>query len=255
MDLNFDPPWVLATLLLWARIGALFLASPIFSATRVPAPFVVLFTLALSGTLALGHELRYTGAGAQGIVAFALALLAEVFIGLLLGFTIQCAAAAFAIAGQLMDVQMGLSMGAIFNPVTRSSSPVIGSTLSLFALVYFFAADAHLAVLRGIGFSVSSIPLGALWQLQSPEQLIVPVAAMFSLSVAVVAPALFALLLVELASMVAARVLPQMNVFFVAIPAKIAIGLGTLAFSVGFMAPITQRAYTNIFRYWNEVLR
>jgi flagellar biosynthetic protein FliR len=122
-------------------------------------------------------------------------------------------------------------------------------------MAYFFAVDAHLAVVGGIAFSVSSIPLGSSWFMRSPELLIRPVAAMFSLAIVVIAPVLFILLLVELAVMVAARVLPQMNVFFVATPAKTAVGLGALALSGSFMAPVAARAYADIFRFWTEVSR
>lgn len=255
MSLRFDDAWLVSTVLLWVRVGALFLASPLVSIAKAPVAFIVLLTLVFAGTLAFAQDLQAPTATTATPLGFALCVITEAVVGTVLGFSIQCAMAAFGIAGQLLDVQMGFSMGSILNPVTRSSSPVLGSTLSLFAAAYFFATDAHLAIFRGLSFSVSSVPLGTPWFLQAPELIVRPVGAMFSVAVAVIAPVLFILLLVELASMVASRVLPQMNVFFVAIPAKIMIGLVVLALSGTFMAPTMSRAYADVFLFWSEVLR
>ena len=82
-----------------------------------------------------------------------------------------------------------------------------------------------------------------------------PVGAMFTTAIAVIAPVLFMLLLVELVLMMVSRVLPQMNVFFVGIPAKILIGLALLAATSAWVGPVMVRAYAGIFRFWEVVLR
>ena len=254
MALPFDQAWMLATMLLWVRLGALFLASPVLTSVRAPLPFILLLTLVFAGSVVTGQGLK-AGGTADVPMGFVLAVATEVVIGAMLGFAIQCALAAVAAAGQLLDIQLGFSMGAIFNPVTAASSSVLGSTLSLFAAVYFFATDAHLALFQGVLYSTEAVPLGSAWFVPSADLIIRPVAAMFTSAITVFAPALFVLLLVEVAAMVASRALPQMNVFFVAVPAKTLVGLVVLAASAPVIAPALSRAYAAGFKFWGEVLR
>lgn len=254
MSLKFDEAWMLATVLLWVRLGALFFMSPFVSAAKVPAVVVVLFTLALSGLFTMAFQVRAPQAMGD-VVQFALAVATELFTGALMGLALQCAFAAFAMAGQVLDVQMGFGMGSIFDPVTRSNTPVLGSVLALFGVAFFFAVDGHHAFMRGIAFSVTAVPPGTLGVSLSLGDLMRPVGAMFTTAIAVIAPALFVLLLVELVLMMTSRVLPQMNVFFVGVPAKILIGLVVLATTSVYVGPVMAKAYSGIFRFWDGVLR
>lgn len=254
MSLKFDEAWMLATVLLWVRLGALFFMSPFVSAAKVPATVVVVFTLALSGLFTMAFQTRATQPLGD-VVQLALAVAAELITGALMGFALQCAFAAFAMAGQVLDVQMGFGMGSIFDPVTRSNTPVLGSVLALFGVAFFFAVDGHHAFMRGIAFSVTAVPPGALGLSISLADLMRPVGAMFTSAIAVIAPTLFMLLLVELVLMMTSRVLPQMNIFFVAIPAKILVGFVALAITSVFVGPVMAKAYAGIFRFWDGVLR
>jgi flagellar biosynthetic protein FliR len=76
---------------------------------------------------------------------------------------------------------------------------------------------------------------------------------MFSLAIVVMAPALFMLLLVEVALDVMSRVLPQMNVMFVGMPVKVLVGLGALAVAAPGMAPVLRKVYASVFLFWQEV--
>jgi flagellar biosynthetic protein FliR len=254
MTLAFNEAWMLSAVLLWVRLGTLFFMSPLVSAMKAPATFVMLFTLVLSGLLAGAMPVQ-VGVALGNPIGLALAVLAEVITGALMGFAVQCGFAAFSMAGNLIDLQMGLGMGSVFNPVTRTNSPVMGSILALFSVAFFFAADGHHALMRGIAFSVSAVPPGTLWFVSSPAVVLRPFGAMFTTAIAVIAPALFLLMLVELVLMVAARVLPQMSVFFVAMPAKILIGLAALAMTASFIGPVMGASYVEIFRFWDGVLR
>jgi flagellar biosynthesis protein FliR len=108
---------------------------------------------------------------------------------------------------------------------------------------------------RGIAFSVSSLPPGSVVPALSPAALLRPFGAMFSAGVSVIAPVLFVLLLTELALGLISRVLPQMNVFFVGIPAKILVGLSVLALTATGIGQTMTATYASIFRFWDEVLR
>jgi flagellar biosynthetic protein FliR len=254
MDIAFNESWMLSTVLLWVRVGTLFYMSPWARALKAPAIFTVLLTFVLSGFLTITTGARAAFPLDQPSV-LVLAILAEVLTGALLGLAVQCVFAAFSMAGGLLDVQMGFGMGAVFNPVTQSHSPVLGSVLALFGVAFFFAVDGHHAVMRGLAFSVTQVSPGTPWFLVSPEVILRPVGAMFTTVLLLVAPVFMVLLLMEMALAVASRALPQMNVFFVGMPAKILAGLAVMALMVPLMSSVMTRAYGQIFSFWDGVLR
>lgn len=250
---GIDPTWASATFLLWVRLGALLVLSPLAQAVKAPVSVWVLLTLALSGCLTAAFGLR-TGVPID-VARLVLLVLSEAALGALLGLALHAAFAAFNLAGRLLDLQMGFGMGAVLDPVTRANAPMMGVALSLLGVAVFFGSDGHQALMRGIAHAAQSIPPGTVWQLPDAATLARPVGAMFSLAIVVMAPALFLLLLIELVLGVAARVLPQMNVLFVGMPIKIMVGLSTLAIAAPGMAPALRRTYGAVFIFWQQVLR
>jgi len=243
-----DPAWAVAVLLLWARLGALLTLSPLAQAIKAPPVFWVLFTLALSGTLCAALGLRTpVPSGAGGL---SLLLLSEVTLGALLGLSLHAAFASLAMAGRLLDLQMGFGMATVLDPVTRANVPVMGVALTLVGLSVFFGADGHHALLRGVAQVAQWVPPGALWRMPDAAALARSIGAMFSMTVVVVAPALFMLLLIELVLDVVSRVLPQMNVLFIGMPVKALAGLSILAIAAPGMAPALRRLYANTFDFW-----
>jgi len=249
---QIDPAWAVATLLLWARLGVLVGLSPLAQAVKTPVAFWVLFTLALAGTLCAALGVRAPVPG--GVAHLSLLLCGEVALGALLGFSLHAAFATLAMAGRLLDLQMGFGMATVLDPVTRANAPVIGVALTMLVVAVFFGLDGHHALLRGIAWSVREVPPGAAWHLPTPVQLLRVVGGMFSLAVVVVAPALFMLLMIEVVLAVAARVLPQMNVLFIGMPVKALAGMALLAPAAPGLASILRRVISAVFDFWQEVL-
>ena len=77
---------------------------------------------------------------------------------------------------------------------------------------------------------------------------------MFTLGLMLVAPAVFAVLLLDIGFALVARTMPQMNVFIIAIPFKVAVGLLVLALSMRYISAATDKAFESVFRYWTNLL-
>lgn len=253
MSLVIDQAWATTSALLWIRLGVLFFMTPLLAGFNGPPVVVAVLTLALAGLLCAGQPTA--AAMPHSVGAFVWAGVLEVGIGLLLAFGVHAAFAAFSMAGELLDLQIGFGAANVFNPVTRVASPLVGAILGSLAVIVFFAVDAHHALIRGIAFSVAQMPPGAENAHLSAPAVIRQFGAMFSLALALAAPVLFTLLLAEAGFAVISRVLPQMNVYFVGLPLKILAGLTTLALASTALVPVMTRAFAAIFRYWDEVLR
>ncbi len=210
----------------------------------------VLVALALACVIALPFAQQAVGAPAD-LATLLQALLRETLVGATLGLGILMAFAGFALAGRLVDVQIGFGLAQVFDPLTRARVPVLSSAFGLLAAVFFFLVDGHHAVLRGVAYSVERFPVGQGWQFTTAaEPLAREAAALFALGFALAAPVVLALLLVDFVLGVLSRNLPQLNMLVLGVPVKILAGL--LALSVwagGFGAPAA-RLYAEIHRTW-----
>jgi flagellar biosynthetic protein FliR len=250
--LDIDPAWAISVYFLSLRLGVLFVMTPIFSNLSGLITVRVLFTLALGVLLTTG--LGVPAARVPLEIGPVLATsLSELMIGATLAFGVFAAFGAFSVAGKILDIQSGFGIGSVFDPVTRAGAPLFATMLNLLAVAVFFGMNGHHAFLRGIAFSIQKLPPGASFSALTFDAVTRQFGLMFSLGVALIAPVMFCLFLVEVALAIVSRVLPQMNVFVVGMPIKIAAAIAMLAVTVGFVGPEMARVYASIFTYWEQV--
>ena len=246
--------WIVTMLLLSARIAALLLMTPLLYAASMPLLVRVLVTIGVACVVALPLAGRPAAVPLEPGPLLQ-ALLREVAVGATLGLGVLMAFAGFALAGRLVDVQVGFGIAQVFDPLTRSRMPVLSSTFALFAAVFFFLVHGHHALLRGIAYSVERFPVGHGAPLAGAAgPLVQGAAALFTLGFALAAPIVLGLLLVDFALGVIARNLPQLNMLVLGVPVKIVAGLLALwAWAGAFGAP-AGRLYAGIYRTWTAWL-
>jgi flagellar biosynthetic protein FliR len=175
-------------------------------------------------------------------------------IGGLMAFGVVAAFAAFLLGGRIIDVQMGFGVASLIDPTTRSSAPLLGTFLNFLAVVTFFAIDGHHLIIRGLAFSLEHIPPGTSLGEINIGAVVAHFGAMFIFGVMVVAPALIAILLLDIGLAVIARTMPQVNVFIVSLPLKIFVGLAMTAISLPYLGSVMKRIFESIFSYWESVV-
>ena len=122
------------------------------------------------------------------------------------------------------------------------------------AVIGFFAIDGHHLVVRALAYSLQRLPPGTPYSGINLGAVATQFGAMFSFAVAISAPVIFLLLLVDTALAVMARSMPQMNVFFLSLPLKILVGLLALVLSIGYLAPVSKRVFESIFNYFEQII-
>lgn len=253
MLLNIDQGWLVHICLASIRIGMLFILTPIFSSMSRVTTVRVLLTLSLSvllaANLAPAPQARDLGFGAL-LAAGA----AEVATGGVLVFGVFAAFSAFSVAGSLLDIQSGFSIGSVYDPVTGGGAPVFTTLLNLAAVAMFFALDGHHALVRGLAYSLREAPPGAGLAALDPGAVVRQFGVMFTLGVAMAVPVMFGLFMAEIALSVMSRSLPQMNMFVVGVPVKVVLALALLAATSGLLGPAMAKVYASIFSYWERVL-
>lgn len=253
MSVNIDQAWVLAVFLVALRVGMILMLTPIFTNLAGLVTVRVLFTLSLSLALVAGMGLR-PGHIELDMGHLLFAAMGEIFIGATLAFGIFAAFGAFSVAGKVIDIQSGFSIGTVYDPVTRGGAPLFSTMLNLVGVVAFFGMDAHHALLRGLAFSFTQVAPGTGLRLIDVGPIVRQFGVMFSLGVAVIIPVMLGLLLVEVGLAVISRVLPQMNIFVVGAPVKIFAAIGLLAMTAGSLGKVMGTIYASIFIFWEQVL-
>jgi flagellar biosynthesis protein FliR len=253
MRISLDMPWLLTTALIALRLGVALLLTPVLAFGSVPARFRLIFVVALAALLVAATGAR-APAGAQDVVAFAAMAAAEAMLGALLAFGVLAAFAAFQLAGRLLDLQLGFGVATLIDPATRGHAPLLGTLLWMAGAMLFFAIDAHHALIGAFALSLQSVPPGRPLGELALAPIVAQFGLMFSFSLAIAAPVVFMLLLVDTVVAVMARTMPQMNIFFLSLPLKILVGLLVLALSVVHIGPVARRCFESIFAMWESVL-
>lgn len=253
MKIGIDVVWLTAVFLAAVRLGPLFVLAPVFGAVNIPVRVRVFLSLALAATLAGQIDLQAAAIPTTvgGLIG---AAMVELVVGMAFAFGLFAAFGAFLFGGRILDIQIGFGVASLIDPATRSQAPLLGTALNLLAVVVFFAVDGHHMIIRALSWSLERLPPGrSLGELEATA-VGAQFGVMFAYGLLIVAPAVFALLLLDVALAVMARTMPQMNVFIVAMPLKVVVGLLVLALSVRHMQPAMNRIFESVPLYWQRLL-
>jgi flagellar biosynthetic protein FliR len=222
-------------ILVLARVTPLFFLAPLFSSELIP-PHV-------RGIIAVGISIGLAPIALHGqhIPTDPLTLGGLVVEGMLVGlgfaFTLAVLLGALESAGTLIDVGSGFSYGSLVNPMNGQESAVISRFYSLVGTLIFLVIGGDAWVLRGLARTFQLVPLTSAPQLSSlvggAEQVF---ATVFTAALEIAAPVLIALLITDVAFGVVSRVVPQLNVFAVGFPVKVAVALLVVGASLPFTA-------------------
>jgi len=262
MSFLVDPVWMTAALLVAVRIAPLFIMAPVLGGADIPVRIRIFLSLALavmivaaagSGIVPAGASVAtYSPLGSPGALMAAAA--SELLIGIALVFGVFAAFGAFLFGGRLLDIQIGFGIANVFDPITRSQGPLIGTALNMLAVTVFFSIDGHHMLIRGIVDSLQLFPPGRSLSELNGSAVVAQFGVVFAYGLMIVAPSVIMLLLVDAGLAVAARTMPQMNIFIVAMPLKVVVGVLTLALSMQYLGPALTRIYGSIGAYWVRLL-
>jgi flagellar biosynthetic protein FliR len=221
----FAPGVPQALALLALRVGGLLLVAPAFSARSVPVKvrtgLLLLFTLLLSAPAVAAAR-----GALPSLQVTPAAFLAESLVGFAVGFGAAVLVGAVETAGDLMSTTVGLSGASLLDPLSGASSTVLAQFAQLFAVTVLLSVGGHLVMLDALAESVRAVPLGAAVDVPAGlAALVAGGAVLFTLGVKFAAPVVAAAMIGNVALAVLTRVAPALNVFTVAFPLQIGLGL------------------------------
>ncbi len=225
VDVSFLPALATAFLLVFARIGMMVMMLPGLGDHSVPVRVRLALALALTAVILPLHRTAYAiDLTSLGPVLTMLG--SELLIGAMLGLTARLALSALQVTGSIMAQQMGLGLITAIDPSQGQQGALFGNFLTLLAVTLVFAADLHHLALAALSDSYTLFRPGELPLTGDLAALVTGlVAGAFRIGVQLAAPFLVFGILFNLGLGLLSRLMPQMQVFFVAIPLSILIGL------------------------------
>ncbi|TGE32625.1 flagellar biosynthetic protein FliR [Desulfosporosinus sp. Sb-LF] len=220
-------------LLIFARWTGMIMLAPVFGARGVPT----MVKLGLAGSLSV---IVYPLISALNpsipveLLPYVAVVIKEALVGLVIGFVIYAMTAIIQGAGQLIDFQMGFTMGAAIDPVYGVQSPMMGNFQMVLATMLLLATNSHHFLIAAmvksyayISINPTKLPVNYLFY----AQLITHV---FALAIQLGMPVFGALLVSDIGVGLLSRTVPQLNIFSVVFPVKIVFGFILLFLAVPF---------------------
>ena len=239
-----------AFLLVLCRITAFFVVAPVFSSRSFPTVIKIGlgFFVSVIVFLNVGFDTKVTADA-----TYILAIIREVFAGLLIGFVAYLFFTIVQTAGGLMDMQMGLAMANIVDPVTGVSAPIMGNFKFMVLILVLLSINGHHYLLAAIMDSYKWLPLdNNLFQIyyggSVTEFLTHTFASTFLLALQISAPIVVAMFLTDFGLALLARAAPQYNVFVIGLPLKLLIGLALLILLIPGFGPLFQIIFDRMFQ-------
>lgn len=232
MTVNLDwlPQTAFAYLLIFGRVGTMLMLMPALGENNIPArirlAFALLFAMVTYPLVIEGlPALPETIPGMIGLI------LHELVVGLILGGIARMIVMATQTAGAIIAFQASLSMAMAADPSQPGvQGALIGNFLTLLGVALIFAADLHYLVLAAIYDSYMYFPVTAPLMFDDAATLAInAVSGAFIVGVQMAAPFIVFGLVFYLGLGLLARLMPQLQVFFIAMPANVGIALILLA--------------------------
>lgn len=181
-------------------------------------------------------------------INYAMAIGREIIIGTLAGFGAALIFGALQVAGEIMSVTSAFGSARMLNPAFKEQSSALNNMFTTIVMVMFLVIDGHHEFLIAMQQTFNIVPLNGVIPESSLQLLVANTAQLIGAGIHLALPIVAAMLLVEIAFGLLARVAPQIQVFFMAIPLKAGVALLGLAFLLNIMLPLVAELYGTLGR-------
>lgn len=228
------------------RIMAMFIAIPLFNRQLLPGMLRLSIGAAL-GALAAPSLMPAVMASDLGAVQSMFIVVKEAFVGMVLGMLVAIPFWAFEAVGFFIDNQRGASISATLNPITGNDTSPLGILFNQAFIVFFFISGGFLLMLQLLYDSFRLWDVFTWMPTLRPETvpvLLEQLSRLVRVALLLSAPAVVAMFLAEVGLALVSRFVPQLQVFFMAMPIKSALAVLVLMLYA-----------TTLFEYAGELLQ
>lgn len=219
-------------LAVFVRLGAAMMFLPGFSETFVTTRARLLLAMGISAVASpvVASNVPDLPPDVGGLFIF---LFAEITIGVFIGLLARVLFNALATAGTIIAFHAGLSSAMLFDPSSNQQNAISGAILSMTGMVLLFVLNLHHAFIMGLVDSYGLFPAGSIpMPGDMADTFAMMVAKSFALAMQIAAPFILLNTAINVAVGLLARLMPQLQVFFLVLPVQIGLSLIILALAI-----------------------
>jgi len=233
------PSQIEAFILVFLRVSAIIVLMPVFGDLTVPARVKAALSIIISFLIFPVLPIPPVLAETDNLALTMVRMGGEAITGAAIGFASRIIFAAVQMAGELIGIQMGVSIANVIDPITSQQVSIIADFLYLVALLVFLTVDAHHIFLAAVSESYKAVPmLGIHFGSGLAREMLLMTQSLFVTAIKISAPVIAVLMFINVGLGIVARTVPQINVFIVGFPIQVAGGLVMIGLSVPLLASL-----------------
>ena len=239
-------------IMVMTRVTGIFSFNPIFSRQGVPNTIKAGASIMLAVVMTAAGGFEYTMP--SGLVPFVFDLVKELLVGALLGFFVNLLLQVFSMAGEVTDMQLGLSMAKSYDP-TFGNAGLSTHYYSYWFMMYFFAVGGHKSYIQLFATSYEYIPMGyTSFNINILSILVHYFEIVMTLGLKLAMPAIAASLISEFCVGVLMKAVPTIHVFVLNIQIKMLVGFVVLAAGCGVVGEFMDKIMGILFDNLNGII-
>lgn len=246
---------ILSAFLVFVRVSSFMMVAPFFSQKAFPVQTKLYFSMLVS--IMLFHIIPADGAfisARESTLIIFVAIAKEALVGIALGLVGRLVMAGLEMAGSFISLNTGLSFANMMDPVLQTQNPIISNILNMLALIVFLGIEGDKIFITALAKSYQIVPaidhnvhLAGMFMLEVATYL-------FVLGVQLTSPFLVAIFLMDVAIAIFARIMPQANMMFIALPLKMGIGIAMLMMVLPYLPSAFDMMFQNMLQYMEDLL-
>ena len=225
-------------LLILVRIASFVYTAPFFNISGVPQRVklsVSIFISILVFTITPDRTVEYAG-----ILEFAILVVKESIVGLLLGFVCNVCVQTISFAGHIIDTDIGLSMANTYDPTLRTQTTISGTFYYYTVFLLMMITGLYQFLISAIVDSYSIIPIGEVTvNTTLYDSFLEVIAGFLIVGLRIALPVFISMMLMNIILGIMCRVAPQINMFAVGIQMKLLFGLAIMFLTIGLLPSVS----------------
>lgn len=236
IDYSFSYAELEFFLLVFTRVTCFIYIAPFFGMSNTPRQVKIglgiFVSILITAMLSPHEQIVY-----NTVEGYAVIVMKEAVTGLLIGLAANLCMSIVALAGQIVDMDIGLAMATVFDPTTNQQVSITGVYYQYVVMLMLIVSGMYRYLLQALVDTFTLIPVnGAIFR----EDALLNTMLMFLKDYIVIGfriclPIFIVILLLNVILGVLAKVSPQLNMFSIGIQIKILVGIGVLFFTVGML--------------------
>ena len=240
-------------LLILVRITGFIYTAPFFSLKNVPVR--VKAGLSIFMAVILFYTIPSETIEYDGVIGYAMIIVEEAIIGVLMGFFANIAFYILSFAGQIIDMEIGFSMVNELDPITMIQTTITSNLYGYLVLLIMIITNLHHYFLKAIIDSFQVIGVGkAVFNPAMYQLMIRFITDYFVIGFRIVLPIFASILVVNTILAILAKVAPQMNMFVIGMQLKIMVGLFVLAFIMELVPSVADFIFNEMITMMKAII-